>query len=224
MESKMKVYAEYFIENGMTYRMNTILQFGDSWELIGNIVLANPGSAEPTKSMNDVDKKRLEVFYKNYKNDALLDLPNWYEFSADPTMKRVEKIFNGAYVDQAKKLNGVIQLFNTFNIKNQDLEEAISQIDINSSKLFSKGIEKYFHDKTTYFGFGKDVTSNETLRPIAENIFNNSSVKVKNIYNNDFSKNSFYHPSYINRAINQDHFQCYKEDILKQLLKDTRQQ
>lgn len=46
----MKVYAEYFEEKGSTFRTNTILQFGDSWNLIGNIVLANPGSACQMKS------------------------------------------------------------------------------------------------------------------------------------------------------------------------------
>ena len=41
----MKVYAEYFEENGLKYRKNTLLQFGNSLDVIGNIVLANPGSA-----------------------------------------------------------------------------------------------------------------------------------------------------------------------------------
>lgn len=41
----MKVYAEYFEEDGLLYRRNTLLQFGDSWDLIGSAVLANPGCA-----------------------------------------------------------------------------------------------------------------------------------------------------------------------------------
>jgi len=211
----MKAYAEYFTENDVSFRTNTILQFGDSWELIGNIVLANPGSAEPSNSLNKTDEESLKKFYSLYKNDIKLDLSAWHEFSVDPTMQRIEKIFNGGYIGKDKQLNGVIQLFNTFNIKNQNLEEAVNQIGINSSKLFSKGIEKYFHDKITYFGFSKDVTENEILRPIAEDIFNNSSKKVKSIYKNKFSENSFYHPTYINRAINQDHFQWYKKDVLE---------
>lgn len=47
----MKVYAQYFELEGISYRLNTILQFGDSWELLGNVVLANPGSAEPIKEI-----------------------------------------------------------------------------------------------------------------------------------------------------------------------------
>ena len=211
----MNVYAEYFEEDGLSFRTNTILQFGDSWELIGNIVLANPGSAEPATPLNNKDQKKLEIFHETYKDSVKLDLSNWYKFDVDPTMQRIEKIFNGGYIGQVKQLNGVIQLFNTFNIKNQNLNEAISQIGINSSNLFSIGIERYFHDKTTYFGFSKDVTENETLKPIAENIFNNSSEIVKSIYKKDFAENSFYHPTYINRAINQKHFQWYKNEIME---------
>ena len=48
----MKVYAQYFELEGISYRLNKILQFGDSWELLGNVVLANPGSAEPIKEID----------------------------------------------------------------------------------------------------------------------------------------------------------------------------
>ena len=49
----MNVYAEYIEENELSFRTNTILQFGDSWELIGNIVLANPGSATPVEKIDN---------------------------------------------------------------------------------------------------------------------------------------------------------------------------
>jgi len=214
----MKVYAEYFEEDGLVFRTNTILQFGDSWELIGNIVLANPGSASPFAKVSDSTIDNLELFYSKFRNKENLILENWYEFSPDQTMQRIEKIFNGGYLQKNKELNGVIQLFNTFNIKNQNLEEAIHQIDINSNLLFSVGIEKYFHDKPTYFGFSSAVLDHEVLKPIAENIFNNSSNKIKNIYKSEFGDNSFYHPTYINRAINQEHFQWYKNSILESIL------
>lgn len=210
----MKVYAEYFIENNMEFRMNTILQFGNSWELIGNIVLANPGSAEPTDKLDDESVIILNNFYKKYKCNQRFESKNWHEFAPDQTMYRIEKIFGGAYIGEKKELNGVIQLFNTFNIKNQYLEEAIGQIDLESNLLFSIGIEKYFHDKPTYFGFSKSILNNKILKSIAKDIFDNSTIKVKGLYNNTFEENSFYHPSYINRAVNQKHFQWYKKDIL----------
>ena len=45
-------------------------------------------------------------------------------------MQRIEKIFNGWYInpDEIKKLNGVIQLFNIFNVKNQNLSESIEKL------------------------------------------------------------------------------------------------
>jgi hypothetical protein len=133
-------------------------------------------------------------------------------------MRHVEKLFDGSYVDKSIELNGVVQLFNTFNIKNQDLQEAVDQIGNGSDVLFSYGIEKYFHEKPTYFGFSKAVLKNDVLRKVAMQIFNESSDVVRSIYHIDFSKNSFYHPGYINRAYKMKHFKKYKEDVLLPLV------
>ena len=40
----MKVYARYFSENRLNFRLNTVLQFGDSRNIIGASVLINPGN------------------------------------------------------------------------------------------------------------------------------------------------------------------------------------
>lgn len=212
----MKVYAQYFELEGISYRLNTILQFGDSWELLGNVVLANPGSAEPLKSIDENISNKLENFYNNF-DDRIFENKNWYEFLDDATMQRIEKIFNGWYVNSEDifSLNGVIQLFNTFNVKNQNLSESIQKLPPENDILFSLGIEKYFNEKPTYFGFSNDVLYDDRLRPIAENIFNNSSYVVKNIYDSEFDKNSFYHPTFINHSFKRDFFQKYINQILK---------
>jgi hypothetical protein len=212
----MKVYAQYFELDGISYRLNTILQFGDSWELLGNVVLANPGSAEPIKEIDDTKINQLQSFYKNFENRNF-DGKNWYEFNDDATMQRIEKVFNGWYVNSSDtiELNGVIQLFNTFNVKNQNLTESIEKLPPDNDILFSLGIEKYFNDKPTYFGFSNDVLYDDRLRFIAENIFNNSSSIVKTVYNKEFDKNSFYHPTFINRSYKRDFFYNYKENVLK---------
>ena len=212
----MKVYAQYFELEGISYRLNTILQFGDSWELLGNVVLANPGSSEPLRSIDENIANQLEIFYNSF-DDRIFENKNWYEFSDDATMQRIEKIFNGWYVDSEGilSLNGVIQLFNTFNVKNQNLSESIQKLPPENDILFSFGIEKYFNEKPTYFGFSNDVLYDDRLRPIAENIFNNSSDAVKKIYNSEFEKNSFYHPTFINRSYKRDFFQKYINQILK---------
>ena len=217
----MNVFAEYFEENNLTYRKNTILQFGNSWQLIGNIVLANPGSAKPQEELQQESYKNIKAFYEKYRYSEEFNLNHWFKFSADSTMRFIEKVFNGYYVGESKKLNGAIQLFNTFNIKNSEPAKAIEKIDSESDLMFSSGIEKYFHNKPTYFGFSKDVIENKTLRKVAEKIFNNSSSKITSIYEEEFSNNKFYHPVYINRAHTQDNFQWYKDSILKPLINNT---
>ncbi len=214
----MKIYAEYFEENNFKFRTNTILQFGDSWNLIGNIILANPGSSKPIKNIDSLVENNLKNFYSHYRENNAIKIENWYEFAPDQTMHRIKKIFNGEYIGKVKELKGVIQLFNTFNIKNQYLDEAVKQTNIKSEHLYSIGIENYFHDKPTYFGFSSSVLNNDRLSKIAQNIFENSSSIIKNIYNVEFNNNKFYHPTYINRAINQVHFQWYKNDILRKLI------
>ena len=53
----MKVYAEFIEENGILFRTKTLLQYGDSWDLIGSIVMKNPGSAKPGVPLNEEAKK-----------------------------------------------------------------------------------------------------------------------------------------------------------------------
>ena len=215
----MKAYAEYFEEEGLLYRRNTLLLFGDGLDLIGNVVLANPGSAEPVAPASKDTLDLISSFYDEYRKGENIQPENWHEFSPDPTMRFIEKIFNGWYLDKNIELNGVVQLFNTFNIKNQNLQEAIAQIGVESDLLFSYDIYKYFHDKPTYFGFSNEVLGNDVLRNVAMNIFCKSSKVVRSIYNDDFSKNSFYHPMYINRAYGHNHFQKYKEEVLSKIVK-----
>jgi len=217
----MKAYAEYFNEDGILFRRNTLLQFGDSWELIGNVVLANPGSADPIEGTSREVVEKISDFYEKYRNNEDFISSNWFEFSPDSTMGFVEKIFNGWYLGKNIELNGVIQLFNTFNLKNQNLSEAITQIGKDSELLFTYNVYKYFNEKPTYFGFGNEVLDNEILRRVAMHIFNESSEAVRGLYRNSFSENSFYHPMYVNRAYKQKHFQGYKNSILSGIVKNA---
>lgn len=214
----MKVFAEYFERDNLTFRKNTILQFGESWNLIGNIVLANPGSSKPITEVSLDFLLKIQDFYSIYRPNVTFNENNWLEFNVDPTMGFIEKIFAGKYVGENIELNGVVQLFNTFNIKNQNLQEAVNQIGIESDLLFSFGIQDYFHDKPTYFGFGSSVLNNNILCEVARDIFNSSSSKIKKIYKSEFIENSFYHPMYVNRAYGQSHFESYKKNVLVRLI------
>lgn len=214
----MKVYAEYIEKDGLFFRRNTLLQFGNSWDLIGNVVLANPGSADPINEASDEALASISKFYIDYRNGEHLLTKNWHEFTPDSTMCFVEKIFSGWYIGKNIKLDGVLQLFNTFNIKNKNLQEAVTQIKISSDLLFSNEIYNYFNDKPTYFGFSNDVINDEILCKVAMHIFENSSDEVRSIYNSDFTKNSFYHPMYVNRAYGQPNFKKYKDGVLSAIV------
>ena len=212
----MKVYAEYFVDKGIEYRTNTLLQFGDSWRLIGNVVLANPGSSTPSPAISDDENKKLECFWQQYrKNLANFEMKNWSRFEPDSTMRFIRNIFSGYYINEDIELNGIVQLFNTFNVKNQNLAEAIEQSKTWSDKLFSRGVESCFHDKPTYFGFTDAVLKNNNLRNVACEIFNNANELTKSVYHLNFDDNIFYHPFYVNTAYKRPDFDNYKTQVLR---------
>ena len=112
----MKCYARWIKDKENFYRDQTILQFGESWELIANIILLNPGSAVP-KSDDSVDdflvSKNLPYFVKSDHNQ------NYYEFTIDPLMRNIINCFKN------KQDAGVIKIYNLFNLKNQDSKKAL---------------------------------------------------------------------------------------------------
>lgn len=126
----MKVFAHYFYDNknDVEYRWRTLLKIGDSWEICGTIFMKNPGSSI-TKDANKFpiqDKSLLEILRKfDDKNSSLSS--SWYEFTIDNTMMCVEKLFETYYVTHQKRLNGVIQIFNLFNIREADLKKSKRQ-------------------------------------------------------------------------------------------------
>lgn len=126
----MKVYARYFSENRLNFRLNTVLQFGDSRNIIGASVLINPGSARPISEPDSETISALESI-TGYGD-------NWRQFSPDATMRQLAKIFSGWYAGDEKPLNGCILLFNLFNLRDKDLGEALElQRNCDSRHLFS---------------------------------------------------------------------------------------
>jgi hypothetical protein len=189
----MRVYARYFTDDGLNYRRNTILQLGDSWEVIGAAVLINPGSAAPIAETDEQTTEQLRQI-----TGIATD---WKTFSTDSTMRQLEKVFNGSYINKQKTLDGVIMLFNLFNLRDQRLEEAVKQMkDCKSCNLFSeendlqlmKGVGKI------YLGWGE--TGKRELREQAEKIFNNLTAEQKSYLKPKFEENPFYHPGFINRS------------------------
>lgn len=199
----MRIYAEYLkSENGIEYRRKTLLQFGNSNTLIGSAVLINPGSASPKGEITNgfVD----QFFLENHKNILYLEdlaIYTWKEFEPDSTMRQLEKIFNGWYLSQLMDyplipLNGVIQLFNCFYVRESDLTTAEKCFD-KSTYFFNE--KEYFKDKPVYLGWGNSGKYG-VAKELATNIFNEYLYLNKWGYSTNFEENCFYHPGYINRS------------------------
>ena len=186
----MKVYARYFEEDGLDFRRDTILQFGDCWNVIGSIILINPGSASPTS-----DTIAPHIIDELLKLTDTTDKDSWKEFSVDPTMYQIEKLFNGYYIGKNRKLNGVIQLFNLFNLRNANLSQAL-ELFKTTSNLNIISIEQditRIGNKPVYIGWGN--TGKKTLKNIAEKVF--YSLPQQSYLLKNFADNPFYHPRYL---------------------------
>ena len=189
----MNVYARYYSENGLNFRTNTILQFGDSWNVIGASVLINPGSAD---SIGDVTQDELAHLKAVTKHTS-----NWCRFSSDPTMNQLAKIFNGWYLGKEKALNGIILLSNLFNLRDKDLNQALElQKSCCSELLFSTDADIAALEDTDNIYLGWGNTGKGALRHYAQQIFNAVKSRIGYYVDSDFDRNAFYHPGYVNRS------------------------
>lgn len=191
----MRVFARYISEDGRNFRLNTVLQFGNSWSPIGAAVLINPGSAQPINRVSDAEQCHLSQISGN-NND-------WFEFLPDPTMRQIEKIFNGWYVGEEKSLNGVILLYNLFNLQDQKLANALNKQKTCKSEhllISTKDMEIIKDVDKIYLGWGKVGKRDAKLKHIAESIFSSLYPQLKHYLCENFDDNTFYHPGYINRS------------------------
>jgi len=145
----MKAYARWCYENGYYFRDETILQFGNNWHLIANLILLNPGSVKPVND-NIVDdflmSKKLLYLSKPTHNQ------HYYEFSLDPLMRNILKCFSKNYS------GGVVKIYNLFNLKNSDSNSALKLSEIIKSKyLFTASIN--FLNKSVIFASGKSINT-----------------------------------------------------------------
>jgi hypothetical protein len=200
----MKIYAEFVVENRIEFRTKTILQFGNSWNLIGSIVMKNPGSAFPKGEISN------EIWNELNQNKLVSNnnLNNWFEFQPDSTMGQVERVFNGYYTGNKMELNGVIQVFNLFNIRHQNISIAKQLAkQSNSVHLYPQLSEVVdaFKNKPVFLAWRWEYLN--INKSFAENIF--EYVKTSNFMylKNDMIDNHFYHPGYINIASKKEDVQ-----------------
>ena len=178
------------------FRWRTLLQFGDSWQVVGSVVMKNPGSAYPLTPNQCVS----DMFILP-ELQAIDDSEQWYEFKPDITMSCITRLFGVQ--------SGVIQIFNLFNIREADLSQALHLYDEASpcvyeqqanpppSSLLLSTTEQDISQLKgpVYLGWGP-LGSDVRFRQKAQMIFD--AVKDRmNYLNPDFDSNPFFHPLYL---------------------------
>lgn len=197
----MRVFAHYSKFESQAgklyeYRWRTLLQFGTSWEVIGSIVMVNPGTSSPLTPDQPIKDDELLRHLHLFDSDD-----NWYEYTDDPTLRFVRTLFRMYQETQYgnSELNGVIQVFNLLNIRESNLKEALEK---NQEVVhpFSKTVDKDITQliAPVYLGWGKSMKNIPYLREDEEKFFNVVYNEMDGKYlHADFNKNNFYHPQYM---------------------------
>jgi len=190
----MKVYAHYEKIGDIEYRWRTLIQIGNSWDVCGTVVMKNPGSSRPINVIND--SNLLNQLSKFDNADSYLG-HDWYEFTIDNTMGLVSRLIESYRLAHNRSIEGVIQIFNLFNIRDVDLNKALEKT-------------KVFQDETILMTTNDDI--NNLVSPIYlgwGNLKNNINFKENAIQffevvkqgasylDPEYSNNSFYHPQYL---------------------------
>ena len=200
----MKVYAHFIgtdkdgvqyrrSKDGFQYRWRTLLQFGNSWDVIGSVVMKNPGSAKPTDDIiTEGERRHLAAFDSG-------DFP-WFVFTSDNTMRMIEKMFIYSK-SEGKPLNGVLQIFNLFNIRDADLNKALDKSQTAVETVFStidddlRNIKE--HASPIYIGWG-GLGNQKSFHESAKRYFDFIRNEMGQHYLFEkFSENRFYHPQYL---------------------------
>jgi hypothetical protein len=194
-----KVFARFFTDpaSNITYRLNTVLQFGNCWDIIGSAILLNPGSATISSELLSSEELQHLNNITGTKNGW-----NIVDYSRDTTIRdSLPRIFNGYFANINRELNGIILLYNLFNLKETDSEKAKStQAHVCSEYLYtsSSDIELINNSPIVFLGWGKDLPSE--LNTHAKHLFSQLNKDIISHYDSIFEKNTFYHPLAIQRG------------------------
>lgn len=194
----MKVYAYYYEdqETGIAYRWNTILQFGESWDVIGTVIMKNPGSAAPLHT--EIPDSVLEKL-RGFDASGV-----WHEFIDDNTMQLIGPLFAEKL---GVELNGVIRVFNLFNIKDQKLSPALDKLEKlsqnNASKCYTVDEDIKHLCNPVYIGWGDlwKHSKHQQLKSVARKYFDVAAgLNSQGWYLSpklEDKNNNYYHPQWL---------------------------
>ena len=197
-EPIMRVFAHYYSdeETGIEYRWRTLLQIGDSWDVCGTVVMKNPGSSRPTSSIDESDSELLRQL-RRFDNANSYTEHSWYHFSVDNTMNLVRRLIEAYLVAHNKPIEGIIQIFNLFNIRDADLSKALEKIENSQGKSILMTTDDDINNLVSpiYLGWG-NLKYNKLLKGYAEKFFEKTKLGTSYL-DRDYNKNPFYHPQYL---------------------------
>lgn len=195
-----KVYVHYYKDKdtGIEYRWRTLLKIGDSWKVCGTIFMKNPGSStfSDTNSSTITNYNILEKL-NSFDYGDISYPQEWYEFSIDNTMSYVIKLFESYYDARKESLEGVIQIFNLFNIRDADLNNADNKRKGNIIDTLTYTTDNDIKNIVypVYIGWG-DLWKHRAHRNNAERIFNEVKQNMSYLHS-DIQDNKFFHPQYL---------------------------
>lgn len=194
---RIKVYTHYLCKNEIEYRWRTIIQIGDSWDIRGTIFMKNPGSSKPVESSNKpIDNRVILEKLRTFDVRSTSLSSEWYEFSVDRTMISVINLFKAYYEAHGKKLNGVIQIFNLFNVRDANLKKAMDKCkDVLDKLVFTTDDDIKNIESPVYIGWG-NLWRNPVHKENAQRIFSEV-IKKTSYLCNSIEGNKFYHPQYL---------------------------
>lgn len=194
----MRVFAHYYSDEatGIEYRWRTLLQLGDSWDVCGTVVMKNPGSSRPTSPIGENDNEFLSQL-RRFDNAKSYTGHGWYYFSVDNTMGLVSHLFETYLAAHNKPVEGIIQIFNLFNIRDVDLNKSLEKMKTSQSESILMTTDDDINNLVSpvYLGWG-NLKNNKLFKDYAEKFFEKA--KQDSLYlDQDYSKNPFYHPQYL---------------------------
>lgn len=220
MNKKLAIFAEFLEDNDIQYRTKTILKYGDSWDLIGTIVMKNPGNAYPLNKITLEDFNNIKKYIYSG-----VEIENWHVFKDDNTIKRISNIFDGTFLNKKTKLNGVILVYNLFNVREKNIVEAVRKANISISEHLLPNLDELIissQNKPIYLGFNWEYTNKtnnyqQKIEKFANDLFTYVKHSENMYLEDDIISNFFYHP--LSPQISNQKYQHILDKFYEKLLK-----
>ena len=194
----MRVFAHYYSDEatGIEYRWRTLLQLGDSWDVCGTMVMKNPGSSRPTSPIGENDSELL-CQLRRFDNAKSYTGHTWYNFSVDNTMGLVSHLIEAYLVAHNRPVEGIIQIFNLFNIRDVDLNKGLEKMQASQGESILMTTDDDINNLVPpiYLGWG-NLKNNKLFKDYAEKFFERAKPDTSYL-DQDYAKNPFYHPQYL---------------------------